>query len=67
MKKIYFITMDEALEVVKRWERNKEVNRHFFIAMENNKICAIDNTSGECWTEDFHTIDEAVKWLFEIE
>lgn len=67
MKNICYITMDEALEVVKRWEVNKKVNRHLFLAIENDKICAIDNTDGECWAEDFRTIDEAVKWLLDIE
>ena len=67
MKKIYYITMDEATEVVTRWERNRNVNRHLFLAIEDNKICAIDNTDGECWAEDFKTIEEAVKWLLEIE
>mgnify|MGYP003456638607 CR=1 FL=1 len=65
-KPIYFITMDEAFEIVKRWEINKNVNRHLFIAMENEKICAIDNTSGECYAEDFITLEEAVKWLFDL-
>lgn len=66
MKKIYYITMDQAFEVVKRWEINKQVNRHLFLAMEDNKICAIDNTDGECYTEDFQTLEEAVKWLLDI-
>lgn len=66
-KAIYFITMDKALAIVKEWENNHEVNNNLYIAMEGNKICAIDNTSGDCWTEDFHSLEEAVKWLLEIE
>ena len=64
MKAVYFISMDEAVEIVKEWERNPEANRNLYIATENNKICAIDNTDGECWTEDFKSLEEAVKWLF---
>ena len=67
MKNIYYITMDEATEVVNRWAVNQSVNRHLFLAIENGKICAIDNTDGECWAEDFPTIDEAVKWLLDLD
>lgn len=66
-KAIYFISMDEALEIVKEWEKNYEVNNNLYIAMENGKICAIDNTDGECYVEDFKTIEAAVKWLLEID
>lgn len=66
-KAIYFITMDEAFYIVKHWEVNRKVNNKRFIAMENGKICAIDNTDGNCWTEDFNTLEEAVKWLLDIE
>ena len=60
---INFITMDAAFEIVKEWERNPEANRELYIAIENGKICAIDNTDGNCWAEDFPTLDEACKWL----
>ena len=59
--------MDEALKVVKRWEKNPEKNNHLFLAIEGDKICAIDNTDGNCWAEDFKTIGEAVRWLLELE
>ena len=66
-KAVYFISMDEALEIVKEWDTNPKANNNLYIAMENNNICAIDNTTGECYTEDFHSLEEAVNWLFEVE
>ena len=66
-KEINFITPEEALYIVRHWEYNRKVNRRLFIAMGGEKIAAIDNTTGECYAEDFDTLEEAVKWLLEIE
>lgn len=64
-KAIYFITTDEANEIVEKWEQNPKVNNNYYIATELHRICAIDNTDGECWTEEFNTLDDAVNWLFD--
>lgn len=66
-KAIHFITPEDALYVVKHWTYNRKVNNKRFIAMGDGKIAAIDNTTGECFAEDFDTLEEAVKWLLEIE
>ena len=63
LNKINFISMDEAYNIVKEWEKNPEAHRELYVAAENGKICAIDNTDGNCWAEDFPTLDEACKWL----
>lgn len=65
--KINFISMKEAFKIVKEWEKNPEANRELYVAAENGKICAIDNTDGNCWTEDFRTLEEALKWLLDLE
>ena len=72
MKRIKHITPDEAFDIVKEfctteYEDIPEAHKHLFIAIENGKVCAIDNTDGNCWVEDFNTLEEAVKWLLDIE
>ena len=34
-----------------------------FITKTGDRWVACDNTTGECWVEDFKTGREAVKWL----
>lgn len=66
MKKIYYITKDEAIEIVREWENsNGEANRNLYIHKDGNKIVAIDNTDGQCWVEEFTTLEAARKWLLD--
>ena len=34
-----------------------------FLTREGDKFVAIDNTTGDAWTEEFDTEEEAIKWL----
>lgn len=34
-----------------------------FITKDGNRWVACDNRSGDCWVEDFATVDEAIRWL----
>lgn len=65
MEKIYYITMDEGLEIVEEWEKNPQKNQNLYIAIgeEGAHVCGIDNTDGNCWVEEFKTSEEAKKWL----
>ena len=62
---IYFITPEEALEIVKIWQDHPERNNDLYIAEAETTFVAIDNTSGDCFTEEFKTLTEAIKWLLE--
>ena len=34
-----------------------------FLTIENNMWIAIDNLTGDAWTEEFYNSDIAIKWL----
>lgn len=34
-----------------------------FVYAEAGKVCGIDNSDGEAWTEEFETLAECLKWL----
>ncbi len=62
---IYFITAEDMLEIVITWMNDKSVNLNRYISEENDKYISIDNTSGECWTGEFTTLQEAISWLLD--
>ncbi|MGB4588997.1 MAG: hypothetical protein WBI17_07155 [Clostridiaceae bacterium] len=66
MENIKTITEEQASELLDRYCNNTLTNEdkgRFLIAYENGTFTAIDNTSGDCWTEDFKTRYKAVEWL----
>lgn len=36
-----------------------------FIILNDKCITAIDNKTGDCWTEDFETIEQALQYLIQ--
>ena len=47
----------------------KYIPRGHFLAREGQRWVAVDNSSGEAWTEDFRQKQQAIRWLngeFEI-
>lgn len=62
---IYLITPETALDIVKRWEQGDESIRELYLANDGSKYIAIDNTSGECYVEEFTSRNNAIKWLTE--
>lgn len=52
-------------EYIDNWSNNKEqsFNGDKLYCKENNKFVAIDNSTGDCWVEEFKTEKEAQDWL----
>ena len=53
-------------EYVDRWTDKKELNLNyslFYCQKENFCYVAVDNSSGECFVEEFETEAQAVYWL----
>lgn len=52
-------------EYIENWNNNKEqsFNGDKLYCKENNKFVAIDNSTGNCWVEEFESEREAQDWL----
>jgi len=57
---IKYITKEEADKVIS--ERNPK-GLYIINEPENNKTVAIDNSTGDAWTEEFDSEEEAIRWL----
>lgn len=55
---IELITSKKATEIIE-----ERLPFGLFIAKENNKYIAIDNRSGDAWTEEFYSLYVANCWL----
>lgn len=55
---VKMISADEMHSII---ENRK--SRGQFIAYENDKYIACDNTTGDAWIEEFETLEEAINWL----
>ena len=66
---IYFITKAEAKSLLTPDERGKYhgprpgMEFDWYLVFNDPGWTAIDNSSGDAWTEDFNTIEEAIRWL----
>jgi len=63
------ITVKEAHELLKRYSGGylgEDDRGRFLVAESDGTFTAIDNSTGDCWTEDFKTRFEAVKYLYGI-
>lgn len=60
------LTEEQASELLDRHD-NKTLTAEdqclFLIYNANGSFTAIDNSTGNCWTEDFKTSFAAVQWL----
>ena len=64
------ITQEQSHELILRYEMGAQPQADFgrFLVPESDgTYSAIDNTTGNCWTETFKTRFEAVKWLCGID
>jgi hypothetical protein len=61
---IKYITQDDANIILNLWEEEKAfLCEGLFIVRSGDTFTAIDNSTGECWTEDFKSNEDAVAWL----
>lgn len=58
------VVLPQSSDFVESWSNNhNSVAKGLFIIKEDDKLVAIDNTDGECWVEDFDSLDKAVTYL----
>ena len=65
-EKISFVSEEIASEYINNWVNHKEqtFKGDLLYCKEDNVYVAIDNTSGDCWVEEFSSEKEAQDWLF---
>lgn len=61
-KNITSISKDRADKIIEEREP-----QGLFITLSNSGYIAIDNNTGDAWTEEFNTLEEACKWLTDTE
>lgn len=59
--KINTIGAQRAKQIIDNPELND--NKGLFLIKNDNVCSAIDNTTGDAWTEEFRTIKAAIAWL----
>ena len=58
------VVLPQSSDFVESWSNNhNSVAKGLFIIKKDDKLVAIDNTDGECWVEDFDSLDKAVTYL----
>lgn len=68
-KNIRYITEEQAKSIIRSWQYgNSEPGRYIATCKDNyalNKYIAIDNSTNECWEEEFRTLKGCKKYLLE--
>ena len=64
-KKISFVDEKIVNDYLNNWFNNKKqnFNGNKLYCKKNNKFVAIDNSTGDCWVEEFKSEKEAKDWL----
>ncbi|HAT4336743.1 TPA: hypothetical protein I9092_002166 [Clostridium perfringens] len=69
-KNIKYITEEQAKSIIRSWQDgNSEPGRYIATCKDNyalNKYIAIDNSTNECWVEEFRTLKGCKKYLLEF-
>lgn len=64
--KIYKVSPEELKEYIDRWTEKKELNLDYsLLYCQEGNFCyvAVDNSSGECFVEEFEKEAQAIYWL----
>ena len=57
------ITLEKGNEIVTAYCNNKEIKENKCYFKDNNKWIGIDNTSGDCFVEEFKELENCLDWL----
>jgi hypothetical protein len=57
------LSSQELTDLVTDWSNNKDVPRGKFYSNDGDSYGAVDNSTGDCWTETFKTKEGAIEWL----
>ena len=68
-RKIYKVPIKVINYYIDYWDRHiLEDPRKLLYSYDNEtgRYVAIDNTTNDCWVEDFKSEEDAIKWLEEV-
>lgn len=67
---IKYITEEKAKSIIRSWQDGKSEPGIYIATCKDtyalNKYIAIDNSTDECWTEEFRTLKGCKKYLLEV-
>ncbi|EHK2305567.1 hypothetical protein LI063_05840 [Clostridium perfringens] len=64
---IKYITEEQAKRIIESWcDGNSESGIYIAACKESDKYIAIDNSTNECWVEEFRTLKGCKKYLLEF-
>ncbi|EDT22794.1 Gp31 protein [Clostridium perfringens B str. ATCC 3626] len=64
---IKHITEEQAKRIIEGWcDGKSEQGIYIAACKENDKYIAIDNSTNECWVEEFRTLKGCKKYLLEF-
>ena len=50
---------------IESWNDNTDSPRISFYSKDDDKFIGVDNSTNDCWVEEFDTLEECKKWLGE--
>lgn len=68
--KIVKVNQDIIDKYIDNWSDNKKLPTNdnlLYCESNENQFLAINNTTGDCWTEEFDNEESAIKWLLGME
>ncbi|WP_419867358.1 hypothetical protein [Clostridium perfringens] len=64
---IKYITEEQAKRIIESWcDGKSEPGIYIAACKESDKYIAIDNSTNECWVEEFRTLKGCKKYLLEF-
>lgn len=60
---IKFVSKEKITEVIHNYCNNIPIEKDKYITVDGNSFIAVDNSTGDAWTEEFPTMKDAIDWL----
>lgn len=60
---IKFVELEKVSKIIENFNNKKPSEIGKFLTVEGNLYIAVDNSTGDAWTEDFPDMKDAIDWL----
>lgn len=64
------ISPKQYVKILDSYNGREYLYRGKYYLIRGNKYIGVDNSTGDCWVEEFDTLDECIDWLdrkFEVQ
>ena len=67
--KVVFVSQEILSKYLNNWGDKKElpIDESLIFTKEGNTYIGVDNSTGDCWTEDFDNEKDVIKWLIGVD